>query len=265
MTTIDWRGEICKLLNLAYDTSNLDLFAALQEASERLEEVEGLRALALAQSGPPRYEVIHVVRCERSDTTTYFDEPVIVENGPYPAHLRGGKVMRNLDLFLERSKAVFLVWRHYECCGSDPFPANYGRSDDNMELKAADLQSAEHVTHMSSKLRSAFIDISKIALMDSPHPDFEKSRYGSEDIRHPYLWWFHRRDQIEAMAYGLDRDSRAHFDVFRRYLRDCLGKEWATADEFMARGVITPQLIEYIFVRIHLRYHRTGGLLQRFL
>ena len=256
MVTIDWRGEICKLLNLSAECSNQEVFGGLQEASDKLAEVERLRALTLSQSGPPRSEVIHLVSCHEAggqEPISYLEEPHVVERGPRHAHLTGGRVIHNHGLFLEQTSAVFLVRRHYECCKTnDPYPQKTGigniMMDTDTKPKAADFLVAEVVTHISPKLRSAFISIAETALQGCPHPDFQTSRYGEEELRLPYLWWFHRRDLIEAAADSLDRDSQEHLEVFKGYLRNSLGRDWDAADELISRGMITSQLIEYIFV-----------------
>jgi hypothetical protein len=250
MTTIDWRGEICQFLNLSPVASNEELSAALDEAREKLQELERLQALTSSLHVPPRYQIIHTVRCHRSreENAMYLNEPYLVEAGPHDAHLRGSGSIHNLELYLERNRAVFVVCRDYECCSSQPPPVVSTTIGDSPDLRPSAFLTREHVIYISPELKSAFVGLSADALRGVPHPDFARQVYGSEEIDCPYMWWFHRRDEIEAARRLLMRDPQRHLAVFHEYLRTFLFEEWRAVQDLTSRNKITAKYIDYLFV-----------------
>ncbi|KAH8678493.1 P-loop containing nucleoside triphosphate hydrolase protein [Xylariales sp. PMI_506] len=94
---------------------------------------------------------------------------------------------------------------------------------------------------------TALAEVSAVALHGTPHPSFKDQPSGCEEIVHPYLWWYHRRSEIDATRGQLDRETKEHLDVFREYILSSLSKDWEAVRVLTARRKINPQLIEYIF------------------
>ncbi|QPC72221.1 hypothetical protein HYE68_002973 [Fusarium pseudograminearum] len=163
-------------------------------------EAEQMKAKYEAGRGPPRYEIIHSVRCEQSRTEgrLYLDQPWVVETGPNDAHLRGSQPILNFELFLERNKEiVFVIYKDYRCCGKQHKSRSKAHTEPDGQVDASSLLTAEHISIISPDLSSAMEEFSDIALGDFPHTDFRSG----DEMRYPYIWWFHRRKNIdEALA-----------------------------------------------------------------
>jgi hypothetical protein len=81
---------------------------------------------------------------------------------------------------------------------------------------------------------------------DITHP--EKRKHDNQDTRHPYLWWFHHREDVKLWGSVLDRESQKQIRVFQSYLEESLGDEWAKVDELLSSAKITTQYLDYVFV-----------------
>ncbi|KAF7556186.1 hypothetical protein G7Z17_g1665 [Cylindrodendrum hubeiense] len=217
--TIDWRSEICRLLQTPPDISNNDLFEAIDVASKTLKEVELLRSKAKMRQGPPRFQVIHSVRCmeSRAENKMYLDQPWVVETGRFNAHLKGSQPINNFELYLERNKeVVFIVYRDYECCGKPPKSPYGTQIEKEMEIESSSLWEREQVAVLLPDLKSGLAELARAALQGIPHPDFEKDR----EIPHPFIWWFHRRQQIEKAINTLHPAILPYVHLFRGYVLD---------------------------------------------
>jgi hypothetical protein len=257
ITTVDWKGEICQLLNLPLETPNKAILVALEDASEKLQEVEHLRSLASSVKGPPRYQVLHEINCSqyKGESLLYLQEPSVEEYGPLNAHLRGRGVIHNLELFLERNKdVVFLVRRQYICCSGTLPRSEIFQPEGEQDRDPSAFVNSESVSYLAPKLKSALSNIAEIALDGIPHPSFGDLRFGNEAIRYPYLWWFHRQEEIEIAISDLGDEFRRQLDVFRGYLQDCLQKEWQSVLELTSRNKIKAKYLDYLFVSTILEY-----------
>ena len=244
---VDWRREICSFLNMTDACSDHDILDKLETTAERLEECESLRTIALGQKGPPRVQVLHKIECQRSgdEWSLYLDEPWVVKGGPREAHLRSSKEVDNLDLYLERNKEiVYIVYRVYECCNGLPSASSASQPRTSHDVSVSSLIASESVSIVSDGLREIWENLIAIDVSaSSDSQDFE-----TQHTHHPYLWWFHHRQDIELWKQRLDRESAKLIDLFRSYLNESLGTEWAAVDDLMSRGKITEQYLDYIFV-----------------
>ncbi|KAF5535709.1 AAA family ATPase [Fusarium phyllophilum] len=191
-----WRNEICRFLDVSPDALDEVVFQAMGKAAKTLKEAEQLKARYEASEGPPLYEIIHSMRCEQSqmEGRQYLEQPWVVESGPNNAHLRGSQPILNFDLFLERNKeVVFIVYKNYRCCGRRRDGRKKAHMEPGGQVEASSLLTAEHISIISSDLSSAMEDFSKAALGEFPHTDFKEG----EEMKYPYIWWFHRRKEID--------------------------------------------------------------------
>lgn len=250
MVTIDWRGEICRLLEIPPEFPNEDVFAAMDSAKKKLHEHEQLRSKALAHQGPPMGRVIHTVHCynSRAERRLYLDQPWVVESGPFNAHLRGSQPISNLELYLERNREViFIVYRDYECCQQAPLSNGKNHADMTTNIKETDLLWREHIVLVSPDLRSALTRLTKeISGFSIPHPRLDKEEH--VPITHPYLWWYHHRKEVEAVTRKLSNGMERYAKVFQDYLRDRMAEEWTMVDGLLSHGRISRQYMDYLFV-----------------
>ncbi|KAJ3545953.1 hypothetical protein NM208_g2249 [Fusarium decemcellulare] len=247
---ISWRSEICRLLEISPDVSDDKVFEAMGTASKKLKEIDQLRSRAKARQGPPRFQIIHSVRCEssRSEDKLYIDPPWVVETGPNNAHLRGSQPIWNFELYLERNKEiVFIVYKDYRCCGRSRPRA---RSEADIEVDdASSLLEREQISVISPVLRSALVHLAGTALKGIPHPDFGENK----DINHPYIWWFHRRSEIDKAMDKPRPEAWLHVtQLFHDYILDRMMDDWETVDKLLERSKISAQYMDYLFVPDHI-------------
>ncbi|KFY06830.1 hypothetical protein V492_07707 [Pseudogymnoascus sp. VKM F-4246] len=245
MKIIDWRGQICRFLNIELESTDEFVLESLYDASEKLEEAERLAAEKLEpQDLTPEYQEIHRVRCASDrdrHTYLYLEEPFVVNSGPRNAHLRGSKAIHNFELHLERNKSIsFIAYKDYRCCDASP---SAQRMSGNPEPSA--LMIGESVSIISPDLAAALNDIAKKALARIPHPNFLD--IGNE-FSSPYLWWFCGRKKILEAERAIDMHYQKHTSVFKTYLHNRLGATWSTVDSLLSKGKISSQYIEYLFV-----------------
>jgi hypothetical protein len=194
MTTINWRGQLCRFLNIGPGSTDEFLLESLDNATEKLEEAERLSAkISEPKDFLPEYQEIHRVRCSSDQHTyLYLEEPFVVNSGLRNAHLRGSKAIHNFDLHLERNKSIsFIAYKDYRCCVASPFMQNLGDMSRNTEPST--LMISKLVSIISPVLASALNDITNEALAGISHPNFLDI---GNKFPLPYLWWFCGREKI---------------------------------------------------------------------
>jgi hypothetical protein len=200
-----------------------------------------------SQSGlPPRYQVINRVDCLSSDEglQLYLEEPWVVNSGPLNAHLRGSQEIDNFEVYLERNKDIsFIVYRDYQCCSRERVIPR-GRFNRPSLTDASSLLTNESISIILVDLSIALEAIATEALSGIPHPSFDLE----SELNSPFLWWFHRREEIKNAWNQLDPMSQEHISTLQDYLVGRLGSEWSTVDSLTAEGKISAQYIEYLFV-----------------
>ncbi|KAF5013004.1 hypothetical protein FDECE_951 [Fusarium decemcellulare] len=239
--SINWRSEICRLLEISPDVSDEKIIEAMGIAHQKLREIDQLRSTEKARQGPPRFQIFH--------------SPWVVETGPNNAHLRGSQPVRNLELYLERNKEiVFTVYRDYRCCGRSH---SRTRSEPGMEAgDASSLLEREQISVISPVLQSAMMHLANSALKGIPYPDFGASR----DINHPYLWWFHRRREIDEVMDKLRPESWLHvMQLLHDYILGRMMNDWETVGKLLERSKISAQYIDYLFVPGHIVISKLHG------
>ncbi|RYP33762.1 hypothetical protein DL767_004629 [Monosporascus sp. MG133] len=248
--TIDWRGEICRFLGKPSGLTDDEILDALEATSDHIKEMKRLKTSEFAQPNPPRFQVIHQIHCAafKDESGLYEDPPWVVESGPYMAHLRGSHSIRNFDLYLEQNKEItFIVYLQFECCGKAPPTDDATNNRARRELSPDDLLVGEYVSIISEELRSAFVELSESALSGIIHPDFDAD--SGDQISSPYLWWFHRRAEIETAKSQLGPSFQRQLSVFQEYLESSLGDEWEAVESLLGRKRIIAEYLDYLFAR----------------
>lgn len=253
--TIDWRAEMLRLLDVPHEVSDNKLFELMGQASEKLKEVDRLRAMAKTQQSPPRAQVIHTIHCGISGTGSYLDQPWVVGNGTQ-IHLRASQSINNFELFLERHKEIaFIVYKQYECCNRSSIQTWRMRGELGLEIDAAALLQREHIHLLADELKTSLAFVFDTALRGISHPkiyempDVEQSSI-KEEISHPYVWYFHGRRKIEQTIEEIPLAERRYINLFRDYIQDRMSVEWTAVDALMDAGMISAKYIEYLFVSV---------------
>jgi dsDNA-binding SOS-regulon protein len=248
MVPFSWRNEICRLLEVSPDALDEEVFQAIGKASKILKEAEKMRAVFEARQGPPRFQVIHSVQCEKSNTEgkLYPDQPWVVETGPQNAHLRGSQPILNFELFLERNKEVVaIIYKNYRCCGNSRAYPKKARREDDEQIEASSLLISEDIAIISEDLKSAMVEFPDTVLREFPNPKFEED----EKLKYPYIWWFHHRKEInEALAKYKSSDWFPMVNLVREYMLERMTEEWETVDNLLGRNKISLQYMGYLFV-----------------
>nr|XP_036576490.1 ATPase [Colletotrichum truncatum]KAF6783246.1 ATPase [Colletotrichum truncatum] len=247
---INWRSELCRLLQVSDHTSDDEILELMDEAEEKLRDAERLQYQFATDPGPLRSQVVYKIRCYEArynPDMVYLDPPLVVDSGTYHSHLIGSRGITNMELYLERNKNIsVLVHREYACCKGPTFVKRPSQGEKSTEADLELFFEREHVELVSEELQTALTDLSELALNDIPHPRFDGGKPGA--ISYPYLWWFHRRGEIENALKKMSLADQLHIEVVQNYMQERLKSDWSRVDELTARGMITLELLEYIFV-----------------
>ncbi|KAF4963425.1 hypothetical protein FSARC_8558 [Fusarium sarcochroum] len=241
----DWRGEICDMLGISPSLSDPEIVVAKGRAKKVLKQAEHWRAEAKALQKPPRYQIIHSVSCQRSGRKARFflDPPQVVNYGPYSAHLKTAVPIDSFPVFMaENKEIVFLVYKDYKCCYRYPTQESKGKSAEATEIDASSLLVREHISIISPDLKSAMVRLGRAALEKISHPDFAQD----QGINHPYIWWFHGRNEMRKEMSKLPPSSIVN--LMGDYVFERMSEEWAIVDKLLGKNKITPQYMDYLFV-----------------
>lgn len=252
--TIDWRNMICHLLDLPPLSTDNELIDGFQAAQDKLKEAERIRRNPEASQVPPRSQVINTIKCASSgETSMYLGEPWAVQTGPHDAHLRGSQHVADIEVYLALHKeTILLVHRDYECCGDKPPSVDRSRFRRGLDVDVASMLTREYVSIVSPKLKNALIDLSNEALQDIPHPEFDTDE---DDLgfSFPYLWYYHRRQQISEARLALDETCQEHLNVLQDYISNRMSHEWREVDSLLSNSKIKAQYLVYLYVSLKRR------------
>lgn len=179
-----------------------------------------------------------------------------------------------MELYLERNKDVtFLVLREYTCCRAKSHPKDRHRLGSDTDTLPMTMLTAEYIDIVSHTLRSRLASLSKVALQGIPHPKFGHDRDDEDDIvndsdddsmssysyysdrknlhvSYPYLWFYHRRQDISDATDCLEEVHQEHLNVFCGYIDNRMSEEWADVDKLVSNGQIAAEYIQYIYVSL---------------
>ncbi|KAF6824088.1 P-loop containing nucleoside triphosphate hydrolase [Colletotrichum musicola] len=246
-TIIDWRGELCRFLQLSHEPSDEDILDALEEAEEKLRVAEIQKSRFGADPEPLRYQAVYTIDCRlapaKDRDIIYLDTPWPVDSGPYHSHLRGSRAIKNLELYLERERTIsFLVFREYSCCFRKIRWQQFSDSQQSETDELSRFFSKEYFDPASADLRTALEDLSVFALYDIPHPRFDGKKPGK--ISYPYLWWYHRRRSIDREKKKMEKDLQKHISILQDYMQDRLQPDWDIVDDLMSRDEVVVAMPE---------------------
>jgi hypothetical protein len=170
----------------------------------------------------------------------------VVEAGPQNAHLRGSQPILNFELSLERNKEVVaIIYKNYRCCENPRAYPKKALHEEDEQIEASSLLISEEISIISEDLKSAMVEFSDSMLTGFPHPKFEED----EEMKYPYIWWFHRRKEINvALERYKSSDWFPMVDLVRKYMLERMKEEWETVDNLLGRKKISLQHMGYLFV-----------------
>ncbi|KAF5628953.1 aaa family atpase [Fusarium sp. NRRL 52700] len=253
--TIDWRAELCRVLEKDHGVSNEDLLNELDAAFDELKESRQTHhPQDNGMPATPRYQTLYRTRChgygdmDGEDYAISEASPWVVGSGPYKAHLRSSRPIPNLELYLERNNDItFIVYVDFECCGIPSAKDSQQHSDQyhQVEGDAFLLQTKESITIVSTHIKTVLEELAVSVLQDTPHLD---SEIPVPNMPFPYLWWFHRRGHIEKAIAALDPDRQWCLRLLQDYITHRLQRDWEKVDNLTAEGLITLDYLEYIYI-----------------
>lgn len=198
------------------------------------------------------WQVIHKVECrtQPDEATYYLESPWVVQSGPFDAHLNGAPVISNLELFLQSNPEIqFIVYRDYICCDVPQTSTLQGQEESSSHMESSSFWRGERISIIAPELLIEFDRLSESALRGIPLPWNFK---GQGDILYPYLWFFHRRGEIqdELNKRALPPNTQLRIDYFTQYILGRMEEEWALVDSLLGMGSISPEYMEYLIVSV---------------
>jgi hypothetical protein len=237
----DWRAVLCQFLGIPSQTADPDLLEELRAATEENQEA----AVQGGVTGEPTYQIIYQVKChEQSRAELYHQAPWPVDRGYGTPHLRGGQLVGNLELYLERNKpTTFLVYKHYACCKLNVH-TTLQPSEVPSDGDISSLFVGEHVSVTSDIFRDALCALRHAGGGGIIYPDFEND----DELSAPYIWWYHQRHRLCDVVRRLTPKLAAQIALFGDYVSESLGQEYNAVDRLLGEGKMIKKLLPYLYV-----------------
>lgn len=255
---VDWRRVLCQSFSLNHQENDQAILESLQNITDRLEAADRslYDASIMDASADLNYQTMHRIRCaEQSTTELCLNEPLPVWNADGLIHLRGSRVVTNLELHLERNKGTaFLVYRDYKCCESRG-PETVQRQPSTISADAVpSLLVNESVSIVSETLSLALDELLSIRVGSTLHPGFNPLM----EFSAPYVWWFCQRDRIQSGIQSLAPAHLPHILLFQDYLEESLGQEYQTVDKLLEEGRLSAKYLPYLYIPGEMQLSKMG-------
>jgi hypothetical protein len=232
---VDWRSHLCRVLNA--DLGSPD--ASLLETVRRI-EADLTRPTVKLRKDDIYFNILHRIECQKDKSRyLYQDMPYFMNQNGEDDHLRGRRVVSNMELYIERNRGLsFIVFKHYICCtphkksqsGDEPTPAT------------------ESIYVISPDLYSALKAVSRKSSQTYLYPDFKVE----SELSAPYLWFYHDRSFITSTVDRFKSKHRRHLNcLFNDYINVHMGDEYAEVDKQLSAKLISSNFLSYIFVSAH--------------
>ncbi|CAI6034512.1 unnamed protein product [Clonostachys chloroleuca] len=263
ITTIDWRAELCRILEFSTDVSDGEILDHLEASLQELKDAR-LHYGSQGTVGPPRAEILYTVHCARSSrpsSTLYRELHSSGETAQDGLHLLGRVAVTNLELHLERNKDIaFIVYKDFECCGG-PEPEMKDHEGDNDDLNMySQLLKDESIAFVSGAMTDVLSMLGNRAWKESQHPQFIASIHKTKNKKvddvsdndpdkttYPYLWWFHSRQDVKEAMEHINREYVPYLSAFKDYVEERMSGEWKRVDRLMSRNKITAKYLRYLY------------------
>ncbi len=232
---VDWRSHLCRVLNADLGSSDALLLETVRQMEEDLS-----RPAVKPQKADIYFNILHRIECKKDKSRfLYQDIPYFLNQNGEDDHLRGRRVVSNMDLYTERNRGLsFIVFKHYMCCNPDK------KSQSGDEPTHA----TESVYIISPDLYSALEKVSRKSSQTYLYPNFKVE----SELSAPYLWFYHDRTFITSTIDRVKSKHRKHLHcLFNDYINVHMGEEYAEVDKQLSTKLISSNFLSYIFVSAH--------------
>ncbi|KAK1768244.1 hypothetical protein QBC33DRAFT_50082 [Phialemonium atrogriseum] len=175
---------------------------------------------------------------------SFFDPPQWVGGQGKTGTLRCQIPLQNFDLFLEKNKDIsFFVYRTYVVPEiSAQNHRQITRSGETEDIP--DITINESIQPITDDLVHAIN-----ALLESreDYGDLHQEFQQTSELRAPYLFIYHRRQEPDAVLGGLDSSAKEQMMLFWNYVMERYGDDYAAADALISQGKITSNYVKYLF------------------
>lgn len=174
----------------------------------------------------------------------FFDPPQWVGGQGKTGTLRCQIPLENFDLFLEKNKDIsFFVYRTYvvpEISAQNHRQITRSGETENIP----DITINESIQPITDDLVHAIN-----ALLESreDYGDLHQEFQRTSELRAPYLFIYHRRQELGVALGSLDSSAKEQMTLFWNYVMESYGDEYAAADALISQGKITSNYVKYLF------------------
>ena len=223
-------------------TTGADTHPVATEAKE-----EDDQAAADDEKGPT-FKLCHMVRCSRADS--YFeDHPRMFQGDHKSDHLRGLRGHESIVTYLEKRKELaFAVIPTYicSCAGGQDYHVLAGYKNGKMLADSPLAAIATKRIVMTEALKKALVSIQKA------HPDrfkgWDLARLPTDSYQPYFLFYVHHKTLIDLSSKsGLTEFEQKSVELICNWAAKDHEKDWAEADELLARGKINTKHYEKLF------------------
>jgi hypothetical protein len=216
----------------------------LEELEALREEVKMLRlhrdAHPVHQTEDDRlYQVLHKVECPHEDSSaTFLDSPLLIRNHhlghPHIAGTR--RIVDEEEWENDHDELLFVVYRTYTC------PEEVYKAGVHVE------QSQDHdlePSHETIKILAPDL-FEAVDTMFTQGAGLEAYSTNAEVMAAPYIFYYHFEKEIEAYVLGHET-CRSKLEILAEYLDARTQPARKNADDHFAKGLVTPDLMGYLF------------------
>jgi hypothetical protein len=233
---INWRAQLCRLIRAKPDISDQELSEAVEEIQKSWIPPSGVSNI-LSQGILFCYKTLYRIQCKSSSTSSVsLDPPHFVNEDDRSSHLRGGRLIRDIDLHIQSQQGLsFLVFKEYTCC----------KGGEKQQIIEKDpIPSGEAVCPISGDFCAAFDSLIEKSKRRGIYPKIRVQ----EDLYRPYPWLFHTRDFIKSKLNSLEEGLRVHLNLFLRYIESDIAREYEEVRRQLLKEEISSDYLEYLFV-----------------
>jgi hypothetical protein len=232
---VDWRSHLCRVLNVDLDSSDALLLETVRQMEKDL-----TRPAVKPRKADIYFNILHRIECKKDKSRfLYQDIPYFLNQNGEDDHLRGRRVVSNMELYVERNRGLsFIVFKHYICCNPDT------------KSKSGDEPTpvTESVYIISADLYSALKTVSRKSSQTYLYPNFQVGL----ELSAPYLWFYHDRSFITSTVGRFKSRRKRHLHcLFNDYISIHMGEEYAEVDKQLSAKLISSNFLSYIFVSAH--------------
>lgn len=173
---------------------------------------------------------------DHSRQQIFSDFPEIIYDQQGGARLRSNSPIRDLDSFLARNPGIsFIVIQDYK----KGLERERGE-DESIRV----LPFSESIYPVAEGLKGVLESIFE------EKPDWktgEEPNCKENEIHAPFLFIYHCRNEFGLLRAKLPESHKLHLDLLLRYIEERFGDEYDYVDSLLARNMISPCLVHYLF------------------